>query len=166
MREYQSCEKAAFFLTFTLSLGSTCSALFWSKQKLSFRGYNWRRDRRGGFLRRALQDIQCGQHIARFPLCKEAQKGDVMILKTELGTQVHIYQLLVGLNAFFIPLESFFPELKFLLRYSQEVHREVSSEKLLAWEKCSLLEPKPPSWIFSYRVHCVFVVNSEPWLSP
>lgn len=69
---------------------------------------------------------------ARFPLCKEAQKGGVKILKTQLDTQVHIYQLLVGLNAFFIPLESFFPELKFLLKYSQEVPDEVSSERLLA----------------------------------
>lgn len=33
---------------------------------------------------------------------------------------------------------------------------EVSSERLLAWEKFSLLEPKPPSWIFSNCVHCVF----------
>lgn len=65
---------------------------------------------------------------ARFPLCKEAQKGGVKILKTQLDAQVHIYQLLVGLNAFFIPLESFFPELK----YSQEVPDEVSSERLLA----------------------------------
>lgn len=96
-------------------------------------------------MERALQDIQCGQHISRFPLYKEAQKGDVKVLKTELGTQVHIYQLLVGLNAFFIPPESLFPELKFLLRYSHEVSAEVSSERLLAWDKCSLLEPKPPS---------------------
>lgn len=68
---------------------------------------------------RALPDIQCGQHIARFPLYKEAQKGGVKVLKTEFGTQFHYYQLLVGLNAFFIAPESLFPELKFLLRYSR-----------------------------------------------
>lgn len=44
----------------------------------------------GVFLGRALQDIQCGHHICGFPLCKEAQKGSVKVLKTELGPQVHI----------------------------------------------------------------------------
>lgn len=70
--------------------------------------------------------------MARFALCREAQTGNARMLKAELGTQLPIYQLLARLNAAFIPLESFFPELKFLSRYGQELAAKVSSERLLA----------------------------------
>lgn len=65
-------------------------------------------------------------------MCREAQKGGVRILRHELGTQVPIYLLLGGVNAPFVSLESFFPELKFLSRYGQDMPAKASSERLLA----------------------------------
>lgn len=166
MVECQSCKKAAFFLTFTLSLDSTHSALLWSKQKLSCKDIIWG-EIEGVFFEKSFAGYPVWSAYSQVSPVQRSTKKRCKDSQNWIKHPSSCLLAASGAECFLHSSRELFPWAEVPVKVQSggtcwsPLWKAIGMRKMLsAWAKTTKLN------IFLFCALCLCSVKSGPWLSP